>query len=99
MLDLDTRVDFDEVVPVLLVDQELGSAGVPVATAPGQLEGVVQDSLSDGLVQVRGRGHLDDLLVTTLNGTVSLEEVNAVALAVREELDLDVSGFIEEAWK
>lgn len=38
------------------------------------------------------------LLVSPLHGTVSLEEVDAVALRVGKELDLDVAGFVKEAW-
>lgn len=63
VLDLDTRVDLDEVVPVLLVDQELGGTGVSVSDGVSEFQGVVQDGLSDRLVQVRSWGDLDDLEV------------------------------------
>lgn len=61
VLDLDTRVDFDKVVSALLVDQELGGTGVSVSDSMGELEGIVQDSLSDRLVKVRRGSHFDNL--------------------------------------
>lgn len=61
MLDLNTRVDLDEVVPVLLVHQELGGPGVAVPDSSGELERIVEDGLSDGFVKVRSRRDFDDL--------------------------------------
>jgi hypothetical protein len=37
--------------------------------------------------------------VPTLNRAVTLEEVDTVALSVSEELDLDVPGLLEEAYR
>ena len=42
------------------------------------------------IVQVDGRGTLDDLLVAALHGAVALVEVHEVAVAVTEDLHLDV---------
>lgn len=36
--------------------------------------------------------------MTTLNGTVSLKEVDSVTVSIGKKLDLDVSGFVEESW-
>ena len=38
------------------------------------------------------------LLVTTLNGAVSLKEVNSVTFGIGEDLDLDVSRSVEESF-
>jgi hypothetical protein len=109
VLDLNTRVDLDKVVAVLLVDEELGGTGVAVLDSVGELEGVGEDGLTDRLVEVRSGGDLNDLnrkrgigrmthlLVPTLDRAVTLEEVNTVALCVSEQLDLDVPGLLEEA--
>lgn len=97
VLDLDTGVDLDEVVAVLLVDQELGGTSVAVVDGASQLDGIRQDLVADGGGQVLGRGQLDHLLVTTLDGAVTLEQVDDVALAVTQQLDLDVLGLVEEA--
>lgn len=61
VLDLDTGIDFDEVVSVLLVDQEFRGTSVTVLDSMGKLECVVQDSLSDVLVKMRGRSDFDNL--------------------------------------
>jgi hypothetical protein len=64
VLNLDTRVDLDKVVAVLLVDEELGGTGVAVLDSVGELEGVGEDGLTDRLVEVRSGGDLDDLNVS-----------------------------------
>jgi hypothetical protein len=63
----------------------------PVVDGSGELLGIGQDLLSDLFVEVRRRRLFDDLLVAALNGAVSLEQVNDVASAVSEQLDLDVT--------
>ena len=96
MLDLDTGVDLDEVVAALLVNQELGRAGVPVAYTLREPDRVRKDRLADLLGRVGGGGDLDDLLVTTLYGTVTFEKVDGIAKRVSKELDLNVTGTFEE---
>lgn len=96
VLDLDTRVDFDEVVSVLLVDEELCGTGVPVLDRFGDLLCVLEDLESDLIIE-HGRGLFDDLLVSSLDRTVTLEEVDAVALSVTQQLDFDVAGSVEES--
>ena len=97
MLDLDTGVDLDEVVPAHLVDQELGSTGVPVADALRELDGIVQDGLTNLIGEVSRGGDLDDLLVATLDGTITLEKVDGVACGISKDLDLDVARALKEA--
>jgi hypothetical protein len=112
MLDLDTRVDLNEVVSALLVDKELCCTGITVIDGFCELERVVEYGLTDGLVEVRSRSDFHDLtsselvdgslarphlLMTSLHGTVSLKEVDAVPLTVRKELHLDVSGVVQKA--
>ena len=100
VLDLDARVDLDEVERVRLgVDQELDGAGVLVADVPADLDGGVADRGAEGGVEVIGGGDLDDLLVPALDGAVALEEVDEVAVAVAEELDLDVLGLADELFE
>ena len=96
MLDLDTGVDLDEVVTVLLVDQELSGTGVAVLDRLGQLDSIRQDQVPHVSGQVLGGGHLDDLLVTTLDGAVTLEQVDDIAVGVTQQLDFNVLGSVEE---
>jgi len=108
VLDLDSGVDLDKVMSALLVDQEFGSTGISVLDGSSKLESIVKDSLSDRLVKVRSGCDLDDLLlalyykwahllVSSLDGTVSLEKVDTVALSISKKLDLDMSGVIQES--
>lgn len=97
VLDLDTRVDLNEVVAVLLVDEEFGCTGVTVLDSFREFEGVRQDGLSDGFLQIGGRGDFDDLLVTSLDRTVSFKEVNAVTLTIGKKLDFNVPRSVKES--
>lgn len=97
MLDLNAGVDFDEIVPVHLVDEELGSSCVAVLDVPCDFDSIAQDSLTDLLGEMGRRSNLDDLLVATLDGAVTLEQVDAVALSISEQLDFDVPRALEES--
>ena len=96
MLDLNTRVNFDEVMPAHLVNQELSGTGIPVSDALCEFDGIGEDGLADLFGEVSRGCDLDDLLVAALHGTVALEQVDGVALRVREELHLDVPRPLEE---
>lgn len=97
VLNLDTGVDLNEVVAVLLVDKELRGTSVAVVNRLGELDGIGQDSVAGLGGKVLGGGNLDDLLVTTLDGAVTLVQVDNVAVVVTKELDLNVLGLVEEA--
>jgi hypothetical protein len=92
VLDLDARIAFDEEVPAALgIDQELHRAGILVAGGAGEGHGIGEDALAQRVVEA-GRGrHLDHLLMAQLDRAVALEQVHDVALAVAQDLDLDVA--------
>ncbi len=92
VLDLDARVHLDEHVVAVAVEQELDRAGVAVADLAGEADGVGADAVAQIRVEVGRGGQLDDLLVAALHRAVPLEEVDDVALAVGEDLHLDVAG-------
>jgi len=93
-----SRVDFDKVIAVLLVDQEFRGAGVAVVGSLGQPDGVVEDGVPNFNREVLCRRKLDHLLVTSLDGAVSLVEVNDVAMVVAEQLNLDVLWLVQESF-
>ena len=82
MFDLDSRVDLDKVVSVLLIDEELARPGVSVVDRFGKFQSVGKDAIADGLIEMRCRGDFDDLksqcslscishlLMTPLDGAV-----------------------------
>ena len=92
VLDLDPRVHLDEDVAAVGGEQELDGAGVDVADLLGEGDRVGAHPLAQLGVEVGGGGDLDDLLVASLDRAVPLEQVDDVALAVREDLHLDVAG-------
>ena len=94
VLDLETRVYFDEVV-LVLGDEELDGARVQVVDVPRDLQRIVVQPLAHDGVQVRCRSDLDDLLMTSLHGAISLVQMDDVPLEVAENLDLDVRHVIE----
>src|SRR5699024_6744854 len=75
---------------------ELGGTGVAVPHRLGQLDSICQEAVTHVDGQVLGGSQLNDLLVTTLDRAVTLEEVNDIAVAVTEELDFNVLGSVEE---
>ena len=100
VLDLDARVHLDEDVVALGVEQELHRAGVAVADLLREPHRVRAHPVAELGVEVGGGRDLDDLLVPPLDRAVALEEVDHVALAVGEDLHLDVArvdhGLLDE---
>ncbi|MCD6060470.1 MAG: hypothetical protein K0S16_781, partial [Moraxellaceae bacterium] len=91
MLDLQARIHFQEIEIAVGIEQEFHGAGADVVDA---LRGGNR-SLAHAPAQVRrhhGTGRFfHDLLVAALDGAVALAEVDAVAVRVAEDLDLDVA--------
>lgn len=96
VLDLDSGVDFNEVVAVLLVDQELSGTGIAVVHRLGQSDGIIQNVVTDIGWKVFGGCNLNHFLVTTLNTAVTLEEMDHVSVVVTEQLHFDMLWFIQE---
>ena len=97
MLDLETRVELEEVELVVVVRVEvLDGPGGDVADELAEADG----GLLHGLEGVRlGNGHgrlLDDLLVPSLDGAVAAEDGDGVAVLVGQQLDLEMSGVARE---
>ena len=90
MLDLEPRIQLDEVERPLRPEQELERAGVAVVDRARGLLGRVLHLLA-GLVVERGRRRLlDQLLVPPLDRALALAERQHSALPVGQHLDLDV---------
>lgn len=58
MLHLETSVHFDEVVVAVAVEEKFYCTRILIAHMAGNLQGVVEDLLTDLRVEVRGRGNL-----------------------------------------
>jgi hypothetical protein len=97
VLNLNTRVDLNEVVTVLLVNQELRSACIAVFDGLSKSDGISQNGVTGLDREVLCWGNLDNLLVTTLHRAVTLVQVDDVTEIVTEQLDFNVLGPVEEA--
>ena len=96
VFDLNPGIDLNEIVTAHLVDQELGSTGIPVAYALRKLDSISENTLPNFFWKVCGRCDFDHLLVPSLNGTVTLEQMDCVSLGVSQQLDFDVARAFEE---
>ena len=100
VLDLDAGVHLEEeVLPAR--QQPLDRPGAPVVDRPGGVGRDRADPLAQGRVDDPrgGRRLLDQLLVAPLDRAVALAEVDHGAVAVGEDLDLDVPGIGEVAFE
>ena len=90
VFNLNTRVHFDEIVVAFVVDQEFHGAGAAVVHSFCDLDGVFAKTVSQLLADGQGRCEFNDLLVTSLDGTVTLAQVYDVAVVVAQYLHFDV---------
>ena len=74
------------------IQKELDGSRVDVSNRARKRECVPVQGVAHFAVEVGRRSNLDHFLVSSLNGTVSLEQVNRVPRGIRENLDLDVAG-------
>jgi hypothetical protein len=95
MLDLDAGVHLDEVeIPVL--EQELEGAGTTVADAIAGFHAHLADGGALFRRDAGRRRFLDHLLVAALHGAVAFGQMDGVALAVSQYLDLHVARILQK---
>src|SRR5690606_16356342 len=63
------------------------------------LQRVGGELLPLGIVEVRRRRALDDLLVAALDGAVALEEMHDIAVCIAQNLDLDMARALHELFQ
>ena len=97
MLDLQARVYFEEVELAVRRDDELDRSGIPIVHASCCGDCRLRHPLPQLAAVSRGGRFLDDLLMPPLNRAVALVEMNDVAIAVAEDLKLDVPRFFDVA--
>jgi hypothetical protein len=97
MLDLDARIDLDEVESARVgVHEKLDRAGAPVLGRLADRKRRVAEGLADRRIEIGRRRALDDFLVAPLNRAVAFEEVNQAAVGVAQKLHFDVPGAPDE---
>ena len=98
VLHLNARVHLDEMkVPGVEIVQELDRARVEVVGFLRDGERVSGERVALLRAEDGGRRALHDLLVAPLHRTIALEEVDNPAVAIRQHLDLEMTGTADEA--
>ena len=95
MLDLEARVDLEEVEAPVGGENELDRAGVLIADRLAAQDGGFAHLVPKRGVERGRRRLLDDLLVPALDRALALVEVNQIAVAVAKNLDLDVTRVVD----
>jgi hypothetical protein len=90
VLDLQTRIHLEEVKLFVLAEQELERPRREVPDGFRTLHRDLAHLAHDVVVDRGARRLFDDLLVTALHRAIALVEVHHVAVAIAEDLDLDV---------
>src|SRR5688572_31021919 len=99
MLDLKTRVHLEEIEPggvACPVEEELYRARVAIPGCSCHRDRRVAHALAQRRRQRGGRRLLNDLLMTTLNGTLTLEEMDDVTEMIGQDLELDMPWLLDE---
>ena len=96
VLHLHPRIDLDEIVVLLAVDEKLDGTGIDIADMAHDAQRVVEKALPRRLRKGRVRRHLDDLLEASLDGAVAFEQVDDLAVGVGQNLHLDMLRRIDE---
>ena len=96
MLDLQTRVHFQEIELAAAVD-ELDRAGIAIAGGARDADRDVADALALGFAQGRRRRLFDDLLKAALDRTLAIKQMHDVAVRVGQDLHLDVARALDIA--
>src|SRR5437870_5571238 len=100
VLDLDARIDFDEVEEAGIgIKEEFDGAGVVQVHGVADGEGSVEDALAGGGFEIMGRRHFDDFLMAALQGAIALVQVNQMAVVIAKKLHLDVPGVLDKLFQ
>ena len=97
MLDLETRVDLEEIIISRRgIDEILGRAGRAIIQRGGHPRGSFEEAGRFAPRKPGGGRLFDDLLIAPLRRAVACPERDDHALPVTEELHLDVAGALDE---
>src|SRR6185436_10538091 len=91
MLDLNSRIHFQEIELAVLGEQKLARAGVDVARGAGHAHRALPHSRPQLRTHRDAWRLLDHLLMAPLDGTLALAEGKRSAVGIGKYLDLDVA--------
>ena len=96
MLYLQPCIHFQKIETLVLAHHELHRAGALVLHGFGKQHGLLPHGFSRRVSDERRRRFFNHFLVAALDGAFALIEVDHVALAVTNQLDLDVTRFFDK---
>src|SRR4029079_15786903 len=96
MLDLKSRVHFEEIEGAVLSCNEFNGAGGIIIHRPGQRHRLLAHGLARLLIQKRRRRLFDDLLVAPLDRAFALAQMDDIAVLVTQYLDFDMARIDDE---
>src|SRR5262249_13644081 len=91
MLDLQPSVHFQEVEMLFLIDQEFNGSGVRVAGCPRDVGCGLAHSAAQFGIEKRRRAFLQNLLMAPLKRAFTLPQIDVVAEAIGDQLNLYVA--------
>ena len=97
MFDLEARIHLEKVELAVRREDELDRARIVIVGGPGDLDRTFTDRPAERRSEARSRRLLDQLLEAALDGAVSLAQMKHLAVAVGEDLDLDVARRLDVA--
>ena len=98
VFNLNAGVHFDE-EPLLGIHvvEEFHGSGIVVSDIAGEASRRFAEFFTEVSFEIDGRSNFDDLLVSSLDGAITLMEVHDVTVSVAENLHLDVLGALDVA--
>src|SRR5579884_1208173 len=97
MLDLNARIDLDKVeITTVHIDQELDRAGIVQMHGSSDGQGGVKNALAQSWIEVKRRCNFDHFLMAALEGAITLEEMDEVAVTITQELHFEMAGAGDE---
>ena len=96
MLDLQPRIHFQEIEALVLADHELHGPGALVLHRPGQSHRLLAHRLARNRIDKGGGRLFDHLLVSALQRTFTLLQIDGIAVCIGDQLDLYVARLLDE---
>ncbi len=96
MLDLQSRIHFQEIETLVLPRDELDRAGAVVADRLRQRDRLLSHFFASRGIEQRRRRLLDDLLIAALDRAFALAEVDDIAVLVAKHLNFDMARIRDE---
>src|SRR3990172_11318138 len=95
MFNLKSRIHFEKMEILLLINEELHGPGIRVAGLFPQPHGCDAHCTSCSIIDDRRRRFLDNLLVSPLDGSIPLTHILHIPVMVGEYLNLNMMGIFD----